>query len=89
MQEAPLMATVHYVKIDDSLRVQLRDLREVTIVCGADGKPLGHFMPVTVPAEMLEPIRSCPYTADELEAARQESGGKPLSEILKSLGETA
>jgi hypothetical protein len=89
MLKPPLMATVHYVKIDDSLRIQLRDLREVTIVCGADGKPLGHFVPLAVPAEMLEPIRSSPYTADDLEAARQEAGGRPLSEILRSLGQTA
>jgi hypothetical protein len=28
----------------------------------------------------------CPYTPDQLEAMRGEQGGRPLSEVWKSLG---
>jgi hypothetical protein len=84
-----LTAAIHTVTIDESLRVQLRDLTEVTVVCDAAGNRIGHFMPLTVPTEILDGLRTCPYSEAELRQFAQETGGKPLSEILKSLERSA
>lgn len=84
-----LTATVNTVTIDESLRVQLRDLGEVTIVCDAAGNRIGHFMPLTVPTEILDGLRKCPYSEAELRRRSEEGGGRPLSEILKSLERSA
>jgi hypothetical protein len=83
------MASIHTVKLDDTLRVQLRDLSEVVIVCDDAGNRLGHFVPATCPLEILEGLRKCPFSEAELEERSKEKGGRTLDEILKRLGQTA
>jgi hypothetical protein len=85
----PLIASIHTVKLDDTLRVQLRDLAEVVTVCDEAGNRVGHFVPVSCPLEILEGLRKCPFSEAELEERRKDKGGRTLDEILKSLGQTA
>lgn len=84
-----LMATIHRITTDESLQLQLRSLQEVTVVCDAAGNRLGHFLPVTIPVEVLSGLRQCPYSEAELDAFDKETGGRTLSEILKSLERSA
>jgi hypothetical protein len=49
---------------------------------------LGHSDPLSIDAEtiVLKPEDHCPYSPEELVRMRKEEGGRPLSEIWKSLG---
>ena len=72
--------------IDRPLLERLNGLKEQTEFRDADGNVLGHFVPALKgPVELL-PSDGCPYTPEELVRMRNETGGRPLSEIWKSLG---
>jgi hypothetical protein len=58
-------------------RIELRD---------ANGKKLGYFLPSTDPA-----IKAfdCPFSDEEIEKLRQQSGGRSLEEIMNDLRKIA
>jgi hypothetical protein len=85
----PIFATVRTVKLDKNMQFQIEDLREVVIVCDAEGNRLGHFMPLSVPTAMLDCLRACPYSEAELEEFGKQTGGRPLAEIMRSLEKSA
>ena len=68
------------ITIPDPIKAQFA-VPGPTDVFDEAGRPLGLFLPKArkLPGEP-------DYTLDELEAARQEPGGKTLAEIMKSLG---
>lgn len=70
---------------DAVLRARLHDLRELLEVCDESGRTLGYFHPVEAPPD--QPCRrvQSPFTEQELERRRQESGGFTLQEILQKL----
>jgi hypothetical protein len=70
------------VTVEDSLRNQLLGLAAPVEVVDETGRPLGHF----VPRISMSAPDDCPYSLDQLDAMRSESGGRPLAEIWKSLG---
>jgi hypothetical protein len=88
-QKPPKSAPVNWVKLDESRRIEVRDPDEIIVVSDASGKRVGLFLPDSVSAEFLEVMRSCPMTHEDWERRGEESGGRPLSEIWKSLGRTA
>ncbi len=70
------------ITVDDSLKTRLDALACPVEVVDKTGQRLGHF----VPAGTTTAADDCPYSAKELEQMRAEEGGRPLSEIWKSLG---
>ncbi len=70
------------VTVEDSLKNQLVGLAAPVEVVDETGRPLGHFVPRT----WMTPPDDCPYSLDQLDAMRSETGGRSLAEIWKSLG---
>jgi hypothetical protein len=70
---------------DEALLAKLHGLKEKVEVCDPAGRTLGHFLPVEGAASWLPEADGCPYTTEELQRFQQETGGRPLSEIWKSL----
>lgn len=69
------------VTVGNSLKNQLAGLAGPVEVIDESGQPLGHFVPRTPKT----PPDDCPYSVDQLDAMRSESGGRSLSEIWKAL----
>jgi hypothetical protein len=72
---------MNQITIDDPLTIRLHGLIEPVELVDSNGRCVGHF----VPAGLVNDDE-CPYSAEELEAMRSEQGGRPLTEIWKSLG---
>jgi hypothetical protein len=70
------------IMIEDPLKGQFAALIEPVEIVDQTGRSLGHF----VPTHAMLASDECPYSAEELERMRSEEGGRPLSEIWKSLG---
>jgi hypothetical protein len=87
--DTPVMASLYKLVLDDELRRRLFDLTGIVKLCDESGKVVGHVLPADLPLVLLEGLRKCPYSEEELERSRQEKGGKTLDEILKGLGQTA
>ena len=73
--------TMNRVTVGDSLRNQLAGLAAPVEVVDESGQPLGHFVPRT----STSTPDSCPFSVEQLDAMRSETGGRPLPEIWKSL----
>ena len=54
-----------------------------TVIESADEEEfkLGHFIPARKGPVVLLPADRCPYSAEELERMRNETGGKSLADI--------
>jgi hypothetical protein len=74
--------TKNRIMIDQSLTTQLQGLAVPVELVDESGRMLGHFVPRTATSDS----DGCPYSAEELEAMRGESGGRPLAEIWRTLG---
>jgi hypothetical protein len=76
------------VTIDETLRAKLNGCNEDVALLDEAGKPLGHFVPESAYRKLLLAWAEsqCPYTKEELEQFRNETGGRPLTEIWKRLG---
>jgi hypothetical protein len=74
------------VTIDGALLARLNGLSEQMEFRDESGRLLGHFVPARKGPVKLLPSDGCPYTAEELERMRNQTGGRPLSEIWKRLG---
>ena len=70
------------ITVDNALKSRLDGVAEPVEVCDAQGRMLGHFIPV---AALVKPD-GCPYSTDELNRMRGEDGGRSLAEIWESLG---
>ena len=84
-EEQPMSQIV----VDEALRARLNGLGEELTFCDESGTILGHFIPVANGKKnrtLMLPQDQCPYTPEELERMRNETGGRPLHEIWKSLG---
>ena len=75
------------VVIDDALRARLNGLKDQVEFRDESGRLLGHFIPAVQAGFVPPPSDGCPYTPEELERFRRETGGKPLPEIWKGLGQ--
>lgn len=77
------------VVVDERLRTQLNGLNEEMELCDGTGRTLGHFLPADVYRELMYAYAEsqCPYTREELERMRHETGGRSLAEIWKRLGQ--
>jgi hypothetical protein len=80
--------TMSKVIVDDSLRSKLNGLNAEVELCDASGRTLGHFVPEDYYKKLLYAWLNAQISDEELERASQETGGRPLAEIWKSLGRT-
>lgn len=78
------------VIIDDALRKQLDHVSVPIELCDRSGRTLGHFVPAGVSRQdqLVVDLDQCPYSEQELLRMQQETGGRELAEIWKSLGRT-
>lgn len=76
--------------LDSDLRTKLNGLDEPIEVCDESGHTIGHFLPAALYDEMLyrSLAKESPHSEEELKRRREETGGRSLSEIWKSLGRT-
>jgi hypothetical protein len=76
------------ITLDPALRAKLNGLNEEIALCDEAGRTVGHFVPEEQYKKLLYAyaMSRCPYSKEELETFRQETGGKPLTEIWKDLG---
>jgi hypothetical protein len=74
--------------LDSDLKAKLNGLNEQFEVCDPDGRVLGRFLPEGVYRQLLYRLAEaqCPYTPDELEAMRAETGGQTLADFWRGLG---
>jgi hypothetical protein len=77
------------VLIDESLRSKLNGLNEEMELCDESGRTPGHFLPADLFRKLLYAYAEseCPYSKEELERMRQETGGRSLAEIWERLGQ--
>ncbi|MCG8586822.1 MAG: hypothetical protein MI757_19130 [Pirellulales bacterium] len=74
------------VVLDAPTRSKLRDLAEVLEVRDESGRLLGHFLPAAG-SDKAQPMgRECPYSDEEIEQLRQQTGGRSLGAIWNRLG---
>jgi hypothetical protein len=66
----------------DQMSIELTKLTEPAPIYNSAGKELGIFIPSS---EIDYSNVVIPYSEEELDAARRESPGRPLSEIMNDL----
>jgi hypothetical protein len=72
--------------VDADLRSRLHNVESTLEVCDESGQTLGHFVPAPDRLRSAYDWAGTAFTDDELERARQETGGRTLSEIRQRLG---
>lgn len=76
------------IAVDTPLGDKLRVAAEQVELCDANGQTLGLFLPLPAYADLVRPEDNCPYSAEELSRLHQQTGGRPLADILKDLQAT-
>ena len=74
--------------IDEPLSTELGGLTTPVELYDASGRMIGHFVPAVSAQVVPHPSDECPYSIEELARMQQETGGRSLAEIWKSLGRT-
>lgn len=72
--------------LDKTLVGCLDSLSETTAIRDGSGRIFGFFVPAADATLLWPAMDGCPYTVEELNRFRQETGGVPLSEIWRKLG---
>jgi hypothetical protein len=74
--------------LDPQLRAKLNGLNEQVEVYDENGGIVGHFLPASAYQKLLcaAAEAACPYTKEELAQFHQQTGGRSLAEIWKTLG---
>jgi hypothetical protein len=70
--------------LDPALRLKLNLETEVE-VCDEDGRTIGFFLPAAWHRDLLYSWAKANVSDEELDRARRQPGGRPLSEILARL----
>ena len=76
------------VEIDQALAQRLGGLQEPVELCAADGKIVGRYLPESEYRAILYGSVEIPYSEEEIQRRRSETGGCTLDEIWKRLGRT-
>lgn len=76
------------ITLNEALRTQLNGLDANVELCDESGRTLGHFVPLAEYRKLLTAVAEgqCPYSEEELQKFEQQTDGRPLAEIWKSLG---
>lgn len=79
---------LNQVVADEALRAKLCGMREQTEIFDEAGHQLGYFLPAEVYRELLNAYVDAKFPTGLPGASSNETGGRPLAEIWKSLGRT-
>lgn len=71
--------------LDPQLQAKLQNLTTELELCDESGKTLGFFLPAQRHRELIYAWLNAQVSDEELEEARREGGGRPLSQILADL----
>jgi len=71
--------------VDDPLGAEMERIMDPVEIRDRKGRVLGLFQPLTK-APLVLPSDQCPHTEDELRRSLEQSGGRSLADIWKSLG---
>jgi hypothetical protein len=74
------------ITLDLNWQARFNGLKEPLEVCDEAGKMLGHFLPEAVYRRFLQAWADSQISDAEIAQLRQQSGGRSLTEIWKSLG---
>jgi hypothetical protein len=74
--------------IDSALISRLKNLHGTTAIRDESGRVLGYFVPAAEAGSLWPAADGCPFTAEQSDRFRRETGGKQLSEIWKCLGQS-
>lgn len=74
------------VVLDAQLREKLNGLDKQLEVCDETGRTVGHFLPTEIYHEMLSRWAESAFSPEDLELAREQTGGRTLAEIWQRLG---
>jgi hypothetical protein len=77
------------ITLDATWGATMNNFNEPVELCDANGKVIGHFLPGDAYRKLLYQLAEsqCPYSAEQLQAMRQQTGGKPLTKVWESLGQ--
>lgn len=77
------------ITLDAPLRAKLNGLNESLEFCDESGETIGHFVPAAAYRKMLYRIAEsqCPHTSEQVKAMSKETGGRPLADLWKALGQ--
>jgi hypothetical protein len=76
------------VIVDPELRSKLHNLVEEVELCDENERTLGYFLPAEAYEELQHVFIDMPFTPEEMKRRREETGGRSLAEIWKSLRQT-
>jgi hypothetical protein len=74
------------ITLDPNLKARLNGLNEKVEVLDETGKLVGAFLPAEAYLKYLYATVEIPFTPEEIERRRQETGGCSLADIWKRLG---
>jgi hypothetical protein len=74
------------VVLDATLNARLNGMREAIEFRDENGVLVGHFLPAELYRNLvyIAAAAACPFSPEELERRRQETGGRSLAEIWTS-----
>jgi hypothetical protein len=72
--------------LDAETQERLKELKTPVELCDAAGETFGHFLPQKVYQEIIGTWASAQFTEEQVHAALQQTGGRPLADIWKDLG---
>ena len=76
------------VQVEENVKARLTSAKEPVVVCDETGRRFGLFLPDEKDEELYRRAREL-FTDEEIERARNESGGSTLEEILTRLQKLA
>ena len=74
------------ITLDTTLKARLNGLNEKVELCDEAGQLVGVFLPAEAYLKYLYATVKIPFTTEEMDRRRQETGGRTLAEIWKRLG---
>ena len=72
------------VVVDEVLQRELETLTVPAELRDRQGRLLGRFSPVLSGRDVRQASDHCPYSDAELDAMRNETGGRPLAEVQRN-----
>jgi hypothetical protein len=74
------------VIVDQAVLAKIFDVSRMTQLCDPSGQVIGVFVPTAGGTVRVAEEGECPYSDEEIRILRQETSGRPLTEIWRDLG---
>ncbi len=81
---------MYRLTLDPELKVRLKDVAEHVELCDEHGNVVGHVLPARAYDDLFYASLAAesPHSKEELRRRHQDTAGRSLAEIWKSLGRT-